>query len=351
MSTNIGFLIDKEAERTTSFLQSLQEKCELSKVKLVFFYLDSYSWEKDTVTEVLINNQRISTTTMQIKTPDVIYDFSVASDSQSRLSILYKKQKMIASGKKIFNSKVQNKRLHYSLINKDKYLLQYTPETEVYNNPNAIIELLNKWDSLMLKPIIGEGGKGIFRIRKNNDHVLVESEPDHVTCGNIRLLQSRAKAVTWLYDNIRPDKYFIQKEITSLGNKNSKIDFRYFFVKDSCNKWNYSGFFARQSNSDSIITDVYKNAKQVTSAQILREFENFPHQTIVDKGAMFCNLLSENDPMNILYGVDVMVDNKNKIWFLEFNRRPRIFAVPQSIVSLIVDNLSNFLVSTSKVST
>lgn len=211
-----------------------------------------------------------------------------------------------------------NKLFFWERMSKYPNIKDHLPKTTKYVNINSLIKMLNKFNSVYLKPTRLAGGNGILYIKKVNDgYLLADIFGGQEHLKNIPELAKALKGKL-----LRNRNYIIQQEIEALfGNK---IDFRAYFQKDQEKKWAFSGLETKVAKEGSIISNS-KNRKKIVAGKVaLKEIYNLDENTIEDKIkeiTEICTMvlkIMEKQGRNLGdAAVDLIIDKNTKIWLLE----------------------------------
>ncbi|MBM6618235.1 YheC/YheD family protein [Bacillus suaedaesalsae] len=216
-----------------------------------------------------------------------------------------------------FNDKYYNKSKLHELLKNHNSIQKYLPETRLLTNNQILINMLNKYNSVYLKPTRGSRGYGIVKIVKTQDgYDCIERS------GKILLFQTKKDVTQYLYQNIREGKYIVQQDVGFQKGKRN-IDFRLMVQKNSLKKWELTAFIARYGLKNKIYTNNPSEVNQgIEALQKMFELSNEALtrkvQEIIFMSMAIGNIFDQYGHYADL-GIDIAIDQNMNIWILEVN--------------------------------
>ncbi|MDN4594164.1 YheC/YheD family protein [Polycladomyces subterraneus] len=214
---------------------------------------------------------------------------------------------------------VASKMKKNNLLLKDPEIAPHIPKT-VWFTVGALKEMLNTYSTVFVKPDTGYCGNGIIRIKKVNElqYEICYSYTDVVNTAD---LENTCNEVA---NRIKSGTSYIIQQGIDLANYNGKAFDVRITMHRPLDKWQLTGWFARVSTSNKAVTNWSKGGKLVPLEQVLaanklnateisRELADLAHQISHTFGSVY--------GMRVL-GVDMAVDKKGKVWFIEVNTTP-----------------------------
>ncbi|WP_165842227.1 YheC/YheD family protein [Paenibacillus xerothermodurans] len=209
----------------------------------------------------------------------------------------------------------------------DRQLGRHVPKTSRFA-PANLRRMLRAFPVLYVKPDGGTGGAGIIRVRRvNRSHSLIAFD-------NIRKKSVTRKVSVELRRFMYPrQKYIIQQGIPLATCNGRPFDIRVVLQRPR-KKWRLTWISAKVApKRSSIVTNVARGAKDAKILEtlraadqplpvpkILKELRHVSHQIAQKLGSRF--------PIRIV-GLDMAVDRKGKIWFIEANTQPNMHGLQQ----------------------
>ncbi|WP_175616081.1 YheC/YheD family protein, partial [Piscibacillus halophilus] len=227
---------------------------------------------------------------------------------------------------KIFNYKVFEKWEMYNRMKKFKEVKPFLPVTEVYKDDVQLIDLINKYNDVYVKPIGGRGGKGIYNILKIDE----EKYKIKTTVGkNIteQVYENLNEVKNFFISNFQKDKYIIQQTI-DVKNNNKVFDFRVGYDKDLYGNWNRIMFVTRVGGNNSVVSNYKAGGSLMYPEDALKEFYNLSDEKVEEYkekifkvGDIILNALEKTSKHFGKVALDLIMDKNGGVWLVEINMR------------------------------
>ncbi|MEW9669842.1 YheC/YheD family protein [Ammoniphilus sp. 3BR4] len=229
---------------------------------------------------------------------------------------------------------IRNKiRIARSLM-KDPSLSKFVPDTVPFS-VKKLVRMLKKHKVIYLKPNDGLKGKGIIRVKTVSDRKY------EVSYGKKVRIHKFDAMVNKVIQQIGPrEDYLIQQGINLATYKDRPYDIRLLLVKH-LNRWHLTMISAKVAAvKNAVVTNVSFNRKwlpleelQHSIYKVLDENDQKvrPMATLremIDLSYQIANKLGNRFPFYML-GLDLAIDKKGKIWFIEANTSPAIKPMKQ----------------------
>jgi len=217
---------------------------------------------------------------------------------------------------------VVSKWVKHLVLLKSKELLPILPKTMKFSWEN-LSDMINKYNTIYLKPEYGTGGYGILKVTKNNDKYLLQF--GQVKKENLSYGELEFKLKKWI--EVKP--YLIQQGISLISWQNRLYDFRVLLLKPE-DKWLNMGIMGKWASKDKIVTNKTQGGKAITfssalkNSTMLKDEEIFAlEKKILALGNLVANELNKQLINLKELGLDFAIDNNLNIWLLEANTKPR----------------------------
>ncbi|HIW34994.1 MAG TPA: YheC/YheD family protein [Candidatus Paenibacillus intestinavium] len=205
----------------------------------------------------------------------------------------------------------------------------YLPHTIHYSTVADIAYMLNLYNVIYLKPVNGTGGRGILRIEKSsNEMVLIEGR-DHdrniISPQKLSLSSLRTFVQRW---NGANSNYLIQQGIPLQLPSGRVHDYRVLVQKDGNGLWNVTGCAGRIGAKRSITANLHGGGSAVPMEKLMRSF--------ISSNINITAIQEEVNDLSIeiasylemcyftLYelAIDIAIDREGQIWIIEINPKP-----------------------------
>ncbi len=227
-------------------------------------------------------------------------------------------------GDKMFNTYFFDKWQLWRWLSSSHRCRSYLPETKKLEQLSDIDELLEKYGEVYLKKINSHKAKGIIKVEKSKDEyhfiyrlrgtkVFKESEIDKIN--------------EFLKEINKKKDYLVQQAIPIKTYENRNFDFRVIMQKDRSGKWICNANIARFGKKESIATNFLLDGFATTGNDALKIVFNYSERDAFNKEQEMlhacediCEKLDRCAGHYGDLGVDVIVDENEKVWILEVNK-------------------------------
>ncbi|PID21073.1 alpha-L-glutamate ligase [Sporosarcina sp. P3] len=247
--------------------------------------------------------------------PDVIYN-ACGMKTDEDIDVYTKLSGMIP----FTSHSVGNKMSVYRRISKMPEFEDYLIPSVHVEQPDVVLKALTKYKKVMIKPVSGSQGRGIWFIEKDGEqfHKIVDAEKTTI---------NRKQLVSDLQDVINEQAYLVQPYISCRTKDGNPYDFRLHVQKDGEGKWMISIIYPRIGTMDRVTSNISRGGSMgVLRSFLEREFgdeRRNMRQTLEKFADRFTNEFEST--FNVKFdelGIDIGVDENNKLWIFEVNWRP-----------------------------
>jgi len=258
-------------------------------------------------------------------------------------------------GRRMLNNYTFNKWEMYESLSKNPNLSMHLPLTRLVNGPQDIIEFIEEYNEVFIKPISGSYGKAIFKVSKQEEKFKVETSYQK---SKESLYLSQEELEEYFTLKCKRRKYIIQ-QVIDLYVGNSPIDFRLIMIKDGEEEWRDLGLIARKGRKNGIVSNIGSVKSGNPSLQNLLSIPRYEAIEIREKMTQISlDAAKEMEKFGGLngnlgnLGIDLGIDKNQRIWIIEMNHRnPRhrmaVDAGESGIYfnanKLLIENVQTFL--------
>ncbi|MDP4162529.1 MAG: YheC/YheD family protein [Bacillota bacterium] len=203
-------------------------------------------------------------------------------------------------------------------------LAPYLPPSSPTTDAEFVLHQLEKHGKLILKPISGSQGYGIYYIKKTerNFHVKTEKQKQIIS----RIFHNEAKITQWLSQLIKQHKYLLQPYLELSNNDLQPFDIRVFLQKNEQGIWTDRGKGLRIGNTGGILSNLSAGGK-------VAEYESWISSIPLKQQEFICSeidyiiqhlprlLEAEFLPLFEL-GIDIGIAKNGSVWILDVNSKP-----------------------------
>src|SRR5699024_10450738 len=203
--------------------------------------------------------------------------------------------------------------------------------TKRLESVDDVKEGIKKFKKVVLKPISGERGKGIYIISKNGRKYIVGFNKEEQVISKRKL--------TNLFKDKLSKEYIMQKYITSLSLSGDPFDCRIHFEKNGKGEWEIAKMYIRIGIGQKVISNMNQGGGMADPKNYLKA--NFPdnwkdiYQNLLELGKVFPYKFEELRKTDIMsLGIDVGIDKTGKIYIFEANGAPTTTMLKAEAINL-----------------
>lgn len=200
----------------------------------------------------------------------------------------------------------------------------YLIPSEIVKNSENIFKFLTAFEKVVFKPIDGRKGKGIFFIVKKDEGFQITRD-DHTAH------YSKEKLTSLLEEKLATGTFIVQPYIQSVTKSGQVYDFRLHVQKNGAGEWVITTIYPRVAPKGSIIPNInnggFTNYLDPFLQQEFKEKAFNVKRTLEFFSLALAHHLDELQMVQFgevidEIGVDIGLDENQKIWIYEVNWRP-----------------------------
>ncbi len=230
-----------------------------------------------------------------------------------------------ATGERMFNNYFFSKLRFWNVANEYDFLREYIPETRKLKSIRDIDELLEKYDTLYLKPSHGSLGNGLVRVvKKDNQYILKEKSIEKPV-----MVYDRDDASKYITRISGESSYLVQQAVNLLKFEERYSDFRIIMQKDDTLNWQCTGIVISMGASGGICSNYKQGLSRFLSFEdFFSTFLSLSQEDIYRKKEevvrvckKVCKVLDLEMGNYGDVGIDIGIDRSLKLWIFEVNER------------------------------
>ncbi|MFM1653879.1 YheC/YheD family protein [Brevibacillus sp. B_LB10_24] len=211
--------------------------------------------------------------------------------------------------------------IHKALLN-IPVLQPHLPETVRYREKTDVVNMLKKHETVMLKPLNGLGGEGIYRLSSGGDGYLLEGGGEPMRRCTRRAIGKALHAIC------RNGKYIVQQWLDIRSQEGRVYDIRSLMQKGRQGEWQLMGFCVREGGAGKFTSNLSgggsahqvfpyleKNYGPERAGEIEQKLREISSRVCTGLEEVKCKRLVE-------LGLDLGVDRDGHIWIIEVNIKP-----------------------------
>jgi hypothetical protein len=238
----------------------------------------------------------------------------------------WKSHFLSAIGDKLFNNQYFNKWEMYQWYASNAELNEHLPITCLYKSPQDVLNALDKFENVYIKPVSGLRGHRIVKISRQNNSYVFKYRNENINYTDI--YQNLNEARDDIHKRFSNGRYLIQQAIELTTYKGGVIDFRCIMQKNQSNKWNCMAVIGRCGGRDSIVSNISSGGRAFRGVDIFEKAIDMPEEKrfilkekIIALAIKACVALDEYGLNCGSLGLDIGVDTNLNLWLFEINNR------------------------------
>lgn len=203
-------------------------------------------------------------------------------------------------------------------------LAPYIPKTIFITSPEQVLNTLTTLNPIIIKPINGSQGYGIYFIEKNNKEYIVRTDKKEKQVSHT--FTNEVKFSTWLSSLLKKRDFLLQPFLLLSNKWDQPYDIRSLLQKNEHGDWKVIGKGIRTGKKGGILSNLAAGADVIT-------FETWINSSQLHSKDYLCeeleyiltnipSVLEENFLPLFELGVDIGIAKDGTIWILDINSKP-----------------------------
>ncbi|ETI66051.1 YheC/YheD family endospore coat-associated protein [Neobacillus vireti] len=207
---------------------------------------------------------------------------------------------------------------------KNSSLASYLPKTQFVSDTEIILKELAAQKKIILKPINGSQGFGIYYLKKNDKsfHVKTEKQKKIIS----RIFPNEAKLLKWLQPLIKQHDFLLQPYLELNNNELQPFDIRVLLQKSANGFWGELGRGIRTGSTGGLLSNLSAGGSVISFTDWLTSLPPAKGEYIrqeLDYILASLPPLLEKEFMSLFeIGVDIGIAKNGSIWVLDINSKP-----------------------------
>lgn len=267
-----------------------------------------------------------------------IFPYPQAIYLKSNLNDKWENHFLSAIGDKVFNNYSFHKWEMNNWFSIEPDIAPHLPHTVLYQSKESLIEMLQLYSVVYVKPIWGMKGIGVVRVSQKDEKISFDYPKDQE---NISLVPEGDEELFSTMETLfKTEEFLIQQGVDLLKYQDGIVDFRCVMQKNDTCKWTCRGIFARIGVKDSIVSNISRGGMALSGSELIMKVLSLDEaETFILKEKMtavcmkVCRCLDEYGYNFATLGLDLGIDKDKNIWLIEVNNRQ-----PNSAIALRGDD-------------
>lgn len=260
--------------------------------------------------------------------PHVVWNRSYWPGSRNRAMLGRTLKALRDAGARPFNPGVGTKWQVYRLLGEEPSLRPHIPRTEQYASVRTVLQFLQRFPGVYMKPLWGGWGIGIMRIRPMGGQRYRVSRTIGRAGRNWDRVVNQAglrAAVSRLVDG----PYLVQQEIPLARLEGRLADVRVLAQRRADGEWGVTGAVVRVGKPRSVISNLHGGGQAIEIRSGLTQLFPGQHELVErilsDIHSLALTIVRKVESRFGRFGeigLDFGVDHHGHVWFIEVNSRP-----------------------------
>lgn len=236
----------------------------------------------------------------------------------------------------VFNPRFFNKNELFDWLAQDDTLKPHLPTTHLWHptqSRDTLAQLMQRHQTLYIKPVTGRAGKGIIRVKRRTGGY----DLTHVTGKGQQLKTTRTRRLHEVHDTIQAlagkEQYLVQQGIELARYRGRPFDLRLLVQKDKDARWRVTGAGIRIAGENGITTHVPRGGKIGNPHTVLPEVFTSRAKTVYRQAHALAlkaaHSIERHSGMTLgEISLDLGADRDRRLWVFEANAKPMKFDEP-----------------------
>lgn len=220
---------------------------------------------------------------------------------------------------------IENKLKIHERIASENTLNEYIIPSEKVQSILTFKKLLSKYQKVVLKPVDGSRGNGIFVVTLTKKNIFLIEENKQIVKYDFKKLSDLIGKI------VKKGNYIVQPFIYCNTKEGNPFDFRVHVMRDGQAEWVLVRMLSRTGALGTSLSNVSLGGKSELAKDFLkRNFEDQGEYYYNKLEVIALELARQIDsfypyPLDEL-GIDLCIDNTGDIWFYEANTSPQVIS-------------------------
>ncbi|WP_246234438.1 YheC/YheD family endospore coat-associated protein [Bacillus aquiflavi] len=216
-----------------------------------------------------------------------------------------------------------NKLKQYETLRKYQEIKPYIPPAEPILHAENVIDYLEKQKKIIIKPINGSSGHGLYLLEKYDDGIVVKTEKQQLVS---RFSLNKEKMMILLNKLLKQRQYLVQPYFKLSDELLRPFDIRVLLQKDKNGQWTERGRGVRVGKENGLLSNLSAGAKVISFETWIKNknplFKHFICTEINEILSKLPIILEKEFPQLFELGMDIGVAKDGAIWILDINSKP-----------------------------
>ena len=252
--------------------------------------------------------------------PDVVYNAGSPEKLKKSQNIVDRLKEKLP----FTTNSIGNKLSVYYRLKLDGTFADYLIPSHNILSIKQFFHYLDYYRKIVFKPVNGHKGQNITYIEKMDNKYIIRINNSNQYINKLELKE-------FMINSLQKDKFIVQPYIKSVTKSGNAFDLRLHTQKNGEGKWVITSIYPRIGPIGSIVSNINSGGATNYLEPFLKQEYGDKYYDIKQYLRQFClKLAHKMDELQMKYfnetidelGIDVGLDENNKIWIFEVNWRP-----------------------------
>lgn len=292
--------------------------------------VEDMDWQAETVTGYLFDHGIKKWQKETMPFPHIFYNRIPNRTAEKKPHVKSALEKLEAKGGvTLYNPRFFEKSRLYHILKKDENVSRFLPETVSFS-PENLESMVKKYSILYIKPANGKAGRGIYQLQKQDNLFILHYQ---LKKKKVKRFFQSFTGLCRILTRMLKEEYIVQKGIPLATYHGRMFDIRILTQKDGSGKWDITGMGIRLAGEGGITTHVPRGGsigdpKKILSAVFPDSFSKGMIAAIHKMALSIASTLENEWPALAECSMDIGIDGKGRMWFIEANSKPEKFDEP-----------------------
>jgi len=292
--------------------------------------VEDINWEAETVTGYLFDHNMKKWLMESLPIPHIFYNRIPNRAAENQPHVIAALEKLSAMENiTLYNPQFFEKSQLYHFLQQDEQVSHFLPDTVPFS-PENLKMMVKKYSFLYIKPVNGKAGRGIYQLHKQNNLYILQYQ---LKKKMVKKFFQSLTGLCHILGQMLKEQYLIQQGISLATYQERIFDIRILAQKDGNGEWDVTGMGIRLAGAGGITTHVPRGGsigdpKKILSAVFPDSFNKGMIGSVHKMVLSIAQSLENEWPALAECSMDIGIDGKGKMWFIEANSKPEKFDEP-----------------------
>ena len=227
-------------------------------------------------------------------------------------------------GHRLFNDYIFDKWEMHQWLSQIPSLASHLPDTMLYKKGEDLVQMMERHRQVIVKPIAGSQGLGVYRVSQRDDGVLLHFYQDGVL--QEHRVEDAEEAADFLAERLKKRNCLVQQALELVQDEGQVVDFRLIVVKNERGIWEFMGAIGRRGPVGSIVSNISRGGTaqmaEILLQKVLQLDQEQACQSVLQMSDLALETAAGIERCGVHagnLGIDMALDRRGKMWLIEVN--------------------------------